>query len=705
MFPEWPVVAQGGRMNDVRGKRVLVVGLGRSGHAVALCLRRHGAVVTVTDIRPPAAFSAFLPELLAEKIGLELGSQRAEVFLAHDLVVVSPGVPWDLPQLEATRARGIPILPEIEVAGWYMSGPIVGITGSNGKTTTTTLLGKMLVASGLPTFVGGNIGVPLSSAVDRVTTDSIIVTELSSFQLEAIRDFRPHVAVMLNLSPNHLDRHSSFEAYAQAKRQIFRNQRVDDYAILNADDSWVRGLGPALAARKVFFSRLQQLPCGVFVSNGSVVYRMGHLERVILETRDVRLRGGFNLEDVLGATAAACVLGADFDAVRSAVREFQGVEHRLEYVRGISGVEFYNNSKATSVDATLKSLEAFEQGVHLILGGKDKGAPYVPLRPLLEDRVREVLLIGAAADRIAQELSGAVELIRAGNLESAVLKAFQRARPGDVVLLAPACSSFDQFQDYEHRGRVFKESVERLAKDVESGLVEWKWKPEGQEETSAPRTLADTPPQVSQVWSQKASLEPPPDKDAESEDFIDETASVELDVSGGFQADSLAGSSEWGAEERPKVSPQPPAETSAPDVEKVVGQVVEAVEGESKGGTTSGSATEDQPYGPTLVYEISAEELPPVEIEPARDYSAEPETSQPQQPCTPERTDDVQLPYEARADGEGDAARGSAGRQFAEGGSKDMSSPSEPSAGISDKGKPKSAAPDSASQPRLPGLD
>ena len=469
---------RGDRMNDVRGKRVLVVGLGRSGHAVALCLRRHGAVVTVTDIRPPAAFSSFLPELLAEKIGLELGSQRAEVFLAHDLVVVSPGVPWDLPQLEATRARGIPILPEIEVASWYTRGPIVGITGSNGKTTTTTLLGKMLVASGLPNFVGGNIGVPLSSAVDRVTSGSIMVTELSSFQLEAIRDFRPHVAVMLNLSPNHLDRHPSFEAYAQAKRQIFRNQRADDYAILNADDSWVRGLSPALAGRKVFFSRLQQLPCGVFVLNGSVVYRMGHLERVILETRDVRLRGAFNLEDVLGATAAACVLGADFDAVRSAVREFQGVEHRLEYVRGISGVEFYNNSKATSVDATLKSLEAFEQGVHLILGGKDKGAPYAPLRPLLQDRVREVLLIGAAADRIAQELSGAVELIRAGNLESAVLEAFQRARPGDVVLLAPACSSFDQFQDYEHRGRVFKELVERLAEDVESGLV--KERPRGE---------------------------------------------------------------------------------------------------------------------------------------------------------------------------------------------------------------------------------
>ena len=552
-------------MIDVRGKRVLVVGLARSGHAAALCLRRHGAVVVVTDTKPPAAVAHLLPELLAQKIGLELGSQRLETFLAHDLVVVSPGVPWDLPQLQAARARGIPLVPEIEVAGWYLSDPIVGVTGSNGKTTTTALLGKMLEASGFPTFVGGNIGVPLSSAVDRVTTGSIIVAELSSFQLEAIQDFHPHVAVLLNISPNHLDRHPSFEAYAQAKRQIFRNQRAEDYAILNADDPWVCGLSPALASQKVFFSRSQQIPCGLFVSNGNVVYRMGHLERVLLETREVRLRGGFNLEDVLAAAAAACVLGADFDAVRGAVREFKGVEHRLEYVREIHGVAFYNNSKATSVDATVKSLEAFDRGVHLILGGKDKGAPYAPLRPLLKDRVREVLLIGAAADRIAQELSGAVELVGAGNLESAVREAFQRARPGDVVLLAPACSSFDQFQDYEHRGRVFKEFVERLAEEIESGSVEWKWKPEGQVEIGVPVSLAlaATPLQVSEAWSQDASTEPFPDRAEESRHFIKEAPSVGSDVAGQAQTESLAGSSE-GA---PEASPGPPAETFSLEVE------------------------------------------------------------------------------------------------------------------------------------------
>lgn len=552
-------------MIDVRGKRVLVVGLARSGRAAALCLQRHGAVVVVTDTKPPAAVAHLLPELLEHKIGLELGSQRLETFLAHDLVVVSPGVPWDLPQLQAARARGIPLVPEIEVAGWYLSDPIVGVTGSNGKTTTTALLGKMLEASGFPTFVGGNIGVPLSSAVDRVPTGSIIVAELSSFQLEAIQDFHPHVAVLLNISPNHLDRHPSFEAYAQAKRQIFRNQRAEDYAVLNADDPWVCGLSPALASQKVFFSRSQQIPCGLFVSNGNVVYRMGHLERVLLETREVRLRGGFNLEDVLAAAAAACVLGADFDAIRGAVREFKGVEHRLEYVREIHGVAFYNNSKATSVDATVKSLETFDRGVHLILGGKDKGAPYAPLRPLLKDRVREVLLIGAAADRIARELSGAVELVGAGDLESAVREAFQRARPGDVVLLAPACASFDQFQDYEHRGRLFKEFVERLAKEIESGSVEWKWKAKGQVEVGAPVSLAlaATPLPVAEARPPDASPGPFPVRAEESRHFVEEAPSVGPDVAGESLTELLAESSEGASE----ACPGPLAGTFSVEVE------------------------------------------------------------------------------------------------------------------------------------------
>jgi UDP-N-acetylmuramoylalanine--D-glutamate ligase len=454
---------------DVQNKRVLVVGLARSGLAVARALARRGAVVTVTDNKPPAEFRDVLPQLIKEKMGLELGSQRVETFLRHQIIVTSPGVPWDLPQLQAARERTIPIYPEVEVASWFLEGPLVGITGSNGKTTTTSLLGDMLKASGFPTFVGGNIGNALSSAVDHSEPGTKFVTELSSFQLEGIHEFRPHVAVMLNLSPNHLDRHPNLEAYAEAKRQIFRNQGGQDYAVLNADDPWVAGLQPTLASRPVLFSRSRELASGVFVSGGKIYYRVRHLERVLFETRDVPLRGDFNLEDVLAATTAACLLGADFAAIRKAVRDFKAVEHRLEFVREINGVDFYNNSKATSVDATVKSLGAFERGIHLIMGGKDKGAPYTPLLPLIKERVRDVLLIGAAAPVIAQQLAGSTDLLPAGDLETAVYEAFARARPGDTVLLAPACSSFDQFHDYEERGRVFKDLVKQLASDFAAG--------------------------------------------------------------------------------------------------------------------------------------------------------------------------------------------------------------------------------------------
>ncbi len=454
---------------DVQNQRVLVVGLARSGLAVARALVRRGAVVTVTDNKPPAKFRDVLPELIKDKVGLELGSQRVETFLKNQIIVTSPGVPWDLPQLKAAREQKIPIYPEVEVASWFIQGPLVGITGSNGKTTTTSLLGDMLKASGFPTFVGGNIGNALSCAVDSTEPGTRFVTELSSFQLEGIHNFRPHVAVMLNLSPNHLDRHPSLEAYAEAKRQIFRNQGGQDYAVLNADDPWVAGLRSTLASRPVFFSRTHELPDGVFASGGKVYYRVRHLERVLFETRDVNLRGDFNLEDVLAATTAACLLGADFAAIRKAVRGFKAVEHRLEFVREIRGVDFYNNSKATSVDATLKSLGAFDHGVHLIMGGTDKGAPYTPLIPLIKERVRDVLLIGAAAPIIEQQLLGSVDLLRAGDLETAVYEAFARSRPGDTVLLAPACSSFDQFHDYEERGRIFKDLVKKLAGDFATG--------------------------------------------------------------------------------------------------------------------------------------------------------------------------------------------------------------------------------------------
>lgn len=457
---------KGGRqdksMVDVRGKRVLVIGLARSGRAVVDCLRERGAIVTVTDARPPWSFASDTRQLLSQGVGIEFGAHREETFLSQDLIVASPGVPWDLPPLAAARRHGVRAVPEVEVAGWFLQGTLVGITGSNGKTTTTALLGKMLEASGFPTWVGGNIGVPLISAVGRAAPGSIVVAELSSFQLEAIDTFHPRVALLLNITPNHLDRHPSFEAYVEAKAQIFRNATAADYAVLNADDPTVMSLVPRIRGRKMFFSLTQPLPAGLLVSGDDILYRVNYLERKLLSTGDVKLPGAFNVENVLAAAAAACALGADFDAIGRAVREFRGVEHRLEFVREVHGVRFYNDSKATSVDATAKALSAFDRGVHLILGGKDKGAPYAPLVPLLPGRVREALLIGAAAGRIEQELKDAVAVVPCGRLETAVRQAFAHAAPGDVILLAPACASYDQFEDFEHRGRAFKELVYQL---------------------------------------------------------------------------------------------------------------------------------------------------------------------------------------------------------------------------------------------------
>lgn len=665
-------------MTEVQGRRVLVVGLARSGRAAARCFRRQGARVTVSDSRPPSAFQAEIPELIAQRIGLELGLHRETTFLRQDVIVVSPGVYPEPPALQAARKRKVRIVPEIEAASWFLKGRLVGITGTNGKTTTTALLGKMLEASGFPTFVGGNIGVPLISAVDHDSPNSLLVAELSSFQLEAIQDFRPQVAVLLNLTSNHLDRHPSFDAYVRAKAQVFRNQTADDYAILNADDPTVMSLAPAIASRKVFFSRGQDLPDGVFVSNGQIRYRAGNLERVLMEIRDIPLRGAFNVENVLAAAAVACVVGADFEALRRAVRDFQGVEHRLEYVREIRGVEFYNDSKATSVDATVKALSAFDRGVHLILGGKDKGAPYVPLRSLLEGRVRYAYLIGAAAERLARELSAAAELVRSGDLESAVRQAFKLAVPGDVVLLAPACASFDQFRDYEHRGRVFKELVGRIAQEAELADAERLQK----ETTSA------APPEVPAVMIEpepaKAISGTPelPRQDVQREPGAQPEVATASEAGGGdlgplalaepeLPAAEVAGLQKGPAPAtRELAAPEPAAEepqimeTTAASVEpadlarvtEIVPVEVEEVSKpspvtvESQKDSDEGvqGTPESRPAELVYVYETGAEEATPLEIEPPAE-SQEDESEPVTNLRPPETVEDESLPFEIHA--------------------------------------------------------
>lgn len=444
---------------DLANKRVLVVGLGRSGVASALFLKSQGARVTVSDSKSQDQLREEIPALLDHGIAVETGGHGERTFQNQDLIVVSPGVPVDSPPLAQARALGQPVIGEIELASEFLRGPIVAITGSNGKTTTTTLVGEVLAKSGMKTLVGGNIGKPSISLLQESTPDTVIVLEVSSFQLETIRTFRPKVAVILNVTPDHLDRHRTFEAYANAKARIFENQTPDDFAVLNADDSTCVELGPRTHAQVFWFSRKRELDRGAFVRSGQIIFRRDGTDAEVLPVSDVPLKGAHNIENVLASVCAGALMGCDPKHIAQAVREFKAVEHRLEYVATIRGVEYYNDSKATNVDATIKALESFSANIHLILGGKDKGSDYTVLNDLLRQRVKSVYTIGAAAGKIESQVSGAANIVHSGTLESAVKQASASAQPGDIVLLAPACASFDQFQNYEHRGRVFKELV------------------------------------------------------------------------------------------------------------------------------------------------------------------------------------------------------------------------------------------------------
>jgi UDP-N-acetylmuramoylalanine--D-glutamate ligase len=446
---------------ELEGKRVLVVGLERTGIAVArFCLAR-GARVAVSELRGEEQVGGVAGELRALGVALELGGHRVETFLAQDLIVPSPGVPWQLAPLEAARAKGIPVWSEIELAGRFLEGRLVAITGSNGKTTTTALVAHILGEARLPVLVGGNIGRPLISLVGASRPATIAVAEVSSFQLEGIERFRPQIAVLLNLTPDHLDRHLSFEDYVRAKARIFENQREGDFGLLNADDPEVARRAPA-GPEVLWFSREKHVAAGACLRGGQIVFRRNGEEARLAARNDIPLRGEHNVENVLAAAAAAWLVGAPPGAIAAGVRSFPGVEHRLEFVAEIRGVRFYNDSKATNVDATLKALDAFPGGLFVILGGKDKGGDYTPLRAPLARRARRVLLIGAAAEKIAGQIEEAVPCERAGTLDRAVERAFEAASPGDTVLLAPACASFDQFENFEHRGRVFKQLVRAL---------------------------------------------------------------------------------------------------------------------------------------------------------------------------------------------------------------------------------------------------
>jgi UDP-N-acetylmuramoylalanine--D-glutamate ligase len=446
---------------ELRDKNVLIVGFERTGQALGRFLLDRGARVRVSDMRPAEAFGPKLRAFEERGVVFETGGHLTETFLGADLIVPSPGVP-PIAEIRAARDKGVPVLSEIELAYLFLRGRIVGITGSNGKSTTTTLVHRILEDAGLRAHLAGNIGKPLISFVDRSRDDDIYVTEISSFQLEYTERFTPAIAALLNVSENHIDWHGTFESYFAAKKKLILRLGPEGRVVLNRDDARVWGLHAEAAARVYGFSRKRRPARGAFLEDGWVVVRDGAPERIVPASR-IALPGAHNLENVLAAAIIGRLLGAPPASMSRTILAFRGLEHRLEDVLSIRGVRFVNDSKATTVDATLKALASFDLPVVLILGGRGKGGGFSPLRPEVAKRVRAVVLVGEAADKIEKALGGVVPAARAANYREVVRTAFGLAGRGDVVLLAPACTSWDMFKNFEERGRTFKREVRLLA--------------------------------------------------------------------------------------------------------------------------------------------------------------------------------------------------------------------------------------------------
>jgi UDP-N-acetylmuramoylalanine--D-glutamate ligase len=442
---------------DFKGKKVTVVGLARSGVAAARALDALGAVVTVTDKKPLDQLSAQVASLGSGRISVEAGGHPDRVFSGAELIVISPGVP-KIPRILEARQRGVPVISELELAWLLSDSPYVGITGTNGKSTVTTLVGLMLERARKKVLVAGNIGNALTEDTALLTKQDWIVAELSSFQLEDIETFRPRVAAILNVTQDHLDRYQGIAEYGAAKARIFMNQTKEDFLVLNFDDPLVRSCTHRTQATVVPFSRLQRFNPGACVLEG---YLMVNARRII-PVDEIRIKGVHNLENALAAAALSICAGANSGSVAAVLREFPGLEHRLEFVREREGVVYINDSKGTNVGAVVKSVEGFPQPVILIAGGLDKGSDFSPLYDLLKQKVKLLILLGKAADKMAHALGTATETVIAKTLQDAVTLAQARASRGDVVLLSPACASFDMFRDFEDRGRQFKEAVKKL---------------------------------------------------------------------------------------------------------------------------------------------------------------------------------------------------------------------------------------------------
>jgi len=455
---------------DLRNQKVLVVGLGKSGAAVANLCHAQGAQVTVTDGKPASALATQV-QSLNEGIHQALGGHTAEQFTQADLIVVSPGVP-DITELQAARAAQVAITGELELASRFIRSTLVGITGTNGKSTTTTLCGSIMAAAGRPTFVGGNVGVPLATAVNTPPGDAggICVVEVSSFQALTMETFRPQVAVLLNISPDHLDRHGTMDDYVAAKARLFQAQQASDFAVMNLDDARVAEVARQVRSRWIPFSTQRTLSEGGWLEGETLAVRIpgGDIERYHLD--NPYLVGRHNAENTLAAILAARLSGALPAEVRRGVLGFRALPHRMQLVAQAGGVRFYDDSKGTNVGAVVAALSGFPRPVVLIAGGRDKGASYEPLAKVLRESGRAVVLMGEAADRLEQVLQPVVPVLRAQDMEDAVRKAASVADKGDAVVLSPGGSSFDMFHNYEARGEAFQRAARLLeTEDAEAG--------------------------------------------------------------------------------------------------------------------------------------------------------------------------------------------------------------------------------------------
>ncbi|MBW2217875.1 MAG: UDP-N-acetylmuramoyl-L-alanine--D-glutamate ligase [Deltaproteobacteria bacterium] len=449
-------------MIELKDKNVLVVGLGKSGLSAARFLKNRGAYPIITDQAPENKLAGIVRDVNQIGIPTQLGGHKVETFLSSDLIILSPGVPHTIEPVHIANKKGIPVWGEIELASKFISEPIIAVTGTNGKTTTTTLIGEMLKSSGFNVFVGGNIGNPLIEYADSGQEADIVVAEVSSFQLDTTDTFKPKVSVLLNIAEDHLDRYDDFDVYALSKAKIFQNQFESDFAVLNSNDHLVMSITKHIRANKLFFNADKDIEAGAVINCDTVYLKINKDKKLKIDLSYCNLKGRHNYENIAAASLATLSVGGNIDGIMAAVKNFAGLPHRLEYVATIDDVQYFDDSKATNIGAVIRALETFKNPLILIMGGRDKGGDYSLLNELIKKHARLLVLTGEAADKIENVLGDIVQTIRTDSLDEAVLTASKAANPGDAVLLSPACSSFDMFENYHMRGEAFCHAVKKL---------------------------------------------------------------------------------------------------------------------------------------------------------------------------------------------------------------------------------------------------